>query len=765
VRILGAAALAVTGALLGGCFNNSSGGPGLPGPTNPESGNGAPNGGTAAPMRALYNVSLGLLPYPIDLYFAGSDDGTLRLPPTLLQLSSGQLNSLDGFSTTAPITVRFTSAIDSKTLSPADVVVIKLTLNNSNKAPLLPPAPGAQLPQALTYGKDYTVYVTGSAPPAAFAEATDDGGTTLVIEPNVPLVPSSGGTNIGYLVLLLNGIKDQTGTVAVPDTDYATVQSAALADLAAGLPAPKCASVTDSTLNQICQLTFAQLAIASAFHLDPTKVVVSFSFSTESTADTLTALAQIHALTPVAPGTIVLAPTGLKTSTLNAALPGIADVWAGTLTLPYYLTPAANNHDPAPLTKFWTAAGPSPAPGIDPASRVLTRFNPVPAQTSLQTVPVIAGVPNAGSACVEPNAGWPVVVFFHGVTRNRTDAVAVMDAYASKCFVVVAIDHPLHGLTDPTNPFYRNQLFAGSPAAGLMTGERTFDLDLENNTTMAPGPDGKIDDSGSHYINLTSLLSSRDNTRQSESDILWLGHVVPTLSLGVNINGSSDVDASKVQYLGQSLGAVTGIPALAMPTMAVPYLSGMLSMAGGNVAYLLRDSATFGPIINAGYLAANPLLHPGSTLYDNLGRDNQTILDAADPVNYVASAATNRPLLLQQVIGGAPLPNGTANLPDQVIPNSATARLLAATASTLRLTRPAAPPELVPLAPGTLPYIDFVYGAHGSILGQVINPPVTGPTDMATTGEMQGEAVSFAVAQGLATELGANPLTSFVIAP
>src|SRR5215472_13263949 len=239
MRILGAAALAVTGALLGGCFNNSSGGPSIPGPTNPESGNGQPNGGNSAKMRALYNVTLGLLPYPIDLYFSGSNDGTLRLPPTLTLLTSGQINQLDGFSTTAPITERFTAAIDPATLSPADVVVIRLTLDNATKAPLLPPAPGAQPPQPLTYGKDYTVYVTGSAPNGAFAEAMDDGGTTLVIQPTAPLAASSGATNVGYLVLLSNGIKDRSGNVAAPDLDYATVQSAALADLAAGLQVPK----------------------------------------------------------------------------------------------------------------------------------------------------------------------------------------------------------------------------------------------------------------------------------------------------------------------------------------------------------------------------------------------------------------------------------------------------------------------------------------------------------------------------------------------
>jgi len=768
MRILGGAALAVAGALLSGCFNSTSGGPGLPGPTDTSSGNGAPNGGMSAPMRPLYNVSLGLLPYPLDLYFAGSNDGTLRLPPTLTQLTKGQINQLDGFSTTAPITVRFTSAINGSTLSAADIAVIRLTLDNVHKAPLLPPAPGALVPELLSYGTAYTAYVTGSAPKGAFAEAMDDGGTTLVIQPNVPLTPSSGATNIGYLVLLLNGIKDQSGNVAVPDTDYATVQAGALADLQAGLQVPKCASVTDPTLNQICQLTFAQLAIASAFHYDPTKVVVSFSFSTESTADTLGVLAQTYAATPVAPGTIVAAPTGLTTTNINASAPGYADVWAGTLKLPYYLTAAANNHDPAPLTNYWTAAqGPAPVTGLDPSSRVLTRFNPVPKQTSMQTVPVLIGVPNATSGCSEANYpnGWPAVVFQHGITGYRLEAVGVFDSYAKNCFVVVAIDLPLHGVTDPTNPFYRNQLFAGTPAAALMTGERTFDLDLENNTTMAPGPDGVIDGSGSHFINLTSVLTSRDNVRQASSDDLWLGAVVHTLSLGANINGSSDIDKTNIQFVSLSLGSIVGIPALAMPNA---YLSGYLSVPGGTVSYLLRDSVSIAPELNAGLAAANPLLKPGLTLYDNWLRDSQTLVDAADPVNYMAAATANRPLLIQQVIGGGPLPDGTLNLPDQVVPNSATARLLAAAPATMRIPQPAAPGP-VPLTAGTLTYINYIYGDHNSIWSPAPPPrttPVNAPTNGLAYFEIDGEAASFAVTQGHATVLGAiNPLSIAVIEP
>src|SRR5690348_1092147 len=95
----------------------------------------------------------------------------------------------------------------------------------------------------------------------------------------------------------------------------------------------------------------------------------------------------------------------------------------------------------------------------------------------------------------------------------------IAGALAAAGFAVVAMDLPLHGLTDPTSPLYRNQLLAGSPAAGLIAGERTFDMDLENNATGAPGPDGKIDPSGTYIINLNSLLTSRDNLREAVADL------------------------------------------------------------------------------------------------------------------------------------------------------------------------------------------------------------------------------------------------------
>jgi hypothetical protein len=758
MRVLHALTLTVAALLLGACGSHSvsDGSTGI-GPTDPTMGNAAGSTPPPTTFHPMFNVAQGILPYPTDLYFFGSTDGTLRLP-TIAPLTPNvsAINGLDGFSTTAAITVRFSTPIDASTLNPYDVVVVRLTLDNATKGPSLPPAPGAQLPQVLQYGTDYKVYVSGQGPAGALSQIGDSGGTVLAIEPSHPLDASSGATNIGYLVLLTNGIKDTGGNAAVPDNDYATVQQGALADLLAGKTTPTCATVTNPTLNLVCQLTFGHLAIAAKGGLNPASVVLSFSFSTQSISDTLNVLWATYQATPVAAGTIAAAPIGKTTQDLlGAASPGLADIWVGTLKLPYYLAAAADPHDTAPLTAYWTAAGPPPA-GLDQTSRKLTRFNPVPAKTSDQVVPVLVGVPDAArTTCVEPATGWPVIVFVHGITRNRTDALAIFDAYASRCFVVVAIDQPLHGLTDPTNPLYRNQLFTGSPAAALITGERTFDLDLENNATSAPGPDGVIDPSGTWAINLTSLLTARDNTRQAESDLLWLGRVLPTLSLGVNKNGTSDVDGTQLQLAGQSLGSIVGTPVLAVRSLATgasnsPYLSGLLSVDGGALGYILRDSPAFAPKVAAGLKAASGgLVVPGATLFDNFFRDAQTALDSGDPVNYVAAAVAGRPVLIQQVVGGGLLPDSTLALPDLVVPNTNTARLIAAAP----FTRFA--PGQLPLPAGQGAYVNFIYGQHGSLLDPT-GTANTAQTNGAAWLEMQTEAVAFAVARGQVVTVGAG---------
>jgi hypothetical protein len=660
------AVLLITGVLLAGCGGSSSD---SIGPTDPTSGNGNPGGGSGSGVGVVHAnfVPLsGVLPYPTDLYFNGSTDGTLNMPVTPFLPNAAAINALDGFSTNATITARFSAPIDAATISPATVFVLEVDVDNATKATV-------GFRRVLAFGTDFTARV---------AQTVDSLGATLEIVPLKPLTPSSGATNVGYLVVLTNGLHDTSGNAATPDSDYLAILGAL----------PTCAALTGS-MNGICLLTGAQLQLTTAVLGAPVaaSAVLTFSFSTQATADTMN-----YASLLAQPGLIGVVPTGLNLSMLNAALPPIADVYVGQLEIPYYLDPAN------PLGGHWDAA--PGGPGVP--STNLTRFNPVPVAKAQLDIPLFVTVPNVASGHAKPANGWPVVVFQHGLQGNRTQSAAVAGAYASQGFVVAAIDIPLHGITDPANPFYQ----AGA--------ERTFDLDLVNNTTGAAGPDGIIDPSGSYIINLTSLLTSRDNLREAAVDIVQLVKSLPNL----DVDGDTvpDIDGTRIHYSAISLGAIVGTVANAM---AIPTVSAYLNVPGGGVANLLRDSQALGPVVNQGLAAKG--VNAGTTLYDQFFRDAQTVVDAGDPVNYIATTVAARPVLVSQVLN------------DTVIPNSATQRLIAAAPFVKTAT-----PGLNPVGAGTGTWVHFTSGSHGSLLSPAAS--------VAVTTEMQTHAASLAASGGAA---------------
>ena len=732
MRTVGAAILCSFGLLLAGCFSDSaSDGESNIGPTDPTSGNGAPTTpppGPAVGFRAQFQPLNGIFPYPNDLYFSGSTDGTLNLPANPFQPTVTTINALDGYSTTAYWSIRFAGgALDAASFTPTSIRVIRLTLDNATKAPLLPPAPGALQPAPLIPGTDFSASVS--------TEAGSSGGT-LIIRPLKPLQASTGGQNIGYLVLLTNGIRATAatgGAAASPDADYRTVRDQAISEILAGAQTPTCTPIMNTTLNAICRLTFGHLRIGAAVGqafpgpLNLTDVIVSFSFSTEATRDTMGALAQITAATPAT--ALVVQATGMTTSAVNPMLPGIADIHVGTLGIPYYLTAPSQTNPIAPVNTFWTAAGPPPA-GLDPASRHLTRFNPVPLKTSDRNIPIFVTVPNpgAGPAGARPAAGWPVAIFQHGLTRNRVDAVAIADAFASAGFIVVSIDLPLHGIGAGTQA-------AAFRMAGL---ERTFDLDVSNNTTLAPGPDGVVDGSGQNFVNLSSLLTTRDNLRQGAVDLLTLTRALPGLE--VTGDATPDVDPNRIHFVGHSLGSIVGG---VYATVGANARTASLLMTGGGVAQTIVDSAAFGPAIKAAL--ANQGLIEGTTLYNQFLRDAQTAVDAGDPLNYISALVAAKPVHIVQVIGSPP-----TWLPDQVVPNSSTQRMITASGAAIRRINSAG---LSPTAAGNGGYVNYVFGHHGSIIDPSCSTPPVGPDPLlcgATTMEMQQQTVFFAASGGTA---------------
>ncbi len=625
--------------VLGGCTGSTTDNIG---PTNTQSGNNAP---PAPPPGVgefvpLFRPSSGVLPFPIDLYFSGSTDGTLNMPASLAAVTPNfaALNALDGWSTTADITIRFSAPINPASLA-ANVRVIRVAIDNATKATV-------GVLGILQPGVDYSIGVSPDV---------DSAGSTLLIRPLRPLVPSTGATNNGYLVLVTNGVTDAAGTAATPDTEYLTVRTAAIADLTGGVNPPTCASITNATLNGVCRLTFAHLFIGTQLPgplaVAPTSVVASFSFSTVATRDTLAFLA---ATTTPRPYSVFA--TGLNTSFMG--LPGIANIYAGTLNIAYRLAVPATTTSNVVMTTPWQAAGASPTPGIDPASRHLTRFNPVPAAGTSLDIPLLLMVPNI---MAKPANGWPVAVFVHGFPRDRTDALLVADTMASRGIATIAIDMPLHGIT-PSSAAYA-QPFA-TPI------ERTFNLDLQINAVFgAPGQDGQVDPTGVNFLNLANALVQRDNSRQAIADIIALIRTIPTIDFdGV---AGADFDATRIHVIGYSLGGthagtVLGLLGAEVKASALPSAAAMLTDT-------IKNSATYGPIIN-NLLAASGL-QANTSLYRNFFRNLQAGFDAADTVNYASTiagaAAGGREVYLSTFEGGA------GGFPtDPVVPVSSTQRLI-----------------------------------------------------------------------------------------
>lgn len=631
-----------------------------------------------AGFTAYFDLTAGILPFPSNLLFKDSTDGTLNIPvanPTDFSNPQVALNALDGFSTVAPISTRFSSAIDPNSLTPASVRVFEVTLSGIAGAVVA-------INRELAFGTEFLPTLS----------TVDPTRSTLVTLPTRPLKPRTS-----YLVMLSNGIKGASGLNPQTSAHYLIAKTP---NSLLGTPA--------ASLEPVRQLVNFQENALASFGVPKEQIVLSWTFSTQSIGNVL---ATVRTL---ASGSSMVNPAPVGT-TANLLPPGaslgIADVFVGSLTVPYYLANANASAGPsAPLTTFWQGAGGSN----------LTFLNTTPVVKSTETIPLLVTLPNAASGQVKPITGWKVAIFQHGITSNRTSMLALADTMARAGFAVVAIDLPLHGLP------------VGHPLR--LSPERTFDLDLVNNTTGAPGPDGVADSSGTHFINLASLLSSRDNLRQGVADLFALTKSLPAMDVD---GGGADFDASQVYFVGHSLGGMVGSVFLALePTVK----SAVLGMPGGGVAKLLDGSASFGPKIAAG-LAAKGVLK-GTADYESFLGAAQTLIDSGDPINYATATTSGRGVLLFEVVG-----DGAGFLPDQVVPNNVLANAPAGTVpSPLAGTDPfATVMGLTRLTTTTAglsqkAWMRFTAGDHSSLLSPTAS--------MAVTAVMQEAMATFLASDG-----------------
>jgi len=762
-----------------------------------------PDNGTpvTAPARVIFDPANAIISVPNDLLFSGTLDGTLNLPvedPLNGSDPFVALSALDGWSTVNPFTIDIdfpagTSLSGNSVSNPASVRIFEALMGGDIGCEAVPLGAACLVVSELTFGVDFI---------------SQKSGASIVV---IPLIPLKGKTS--YILALTNNLQDDSGKAIAGSGTYESVRQ--------NINEYPLASDAQRGLQAIINSYENAIVAAGAVH---DSLIYTMVMTTQSTTDVLfTAKALLAA--PLAQGGIppVISVTDTTISVAQAfamqglvlpanlqALYSTANLWSGSVTLPYYLGVPTPENPMAPINDWWRSlcdsgamlarlaaenpaaipAGPLSesdgvcmavsesaglsAPGLRDLSSVmeldternLTKFSPVPAPKAMMpldvqlTTPDISPTTDAVRASFGlpaltsiPAGGWPIVMLQHGITSKKEDMLAMTGILSTVGFATIAIDHPLHG-------------------------SRGFDITGPDNI-----PDG-IDDinassvSADQYMNLASLLTTRDNLRQSTVDMLGLRLSLSTIP---NVNGTN------VHFLGHSLGAITGINFLALANTPLnPALdalfavsSNSLAMPGIMVANFLMESPAFGDLIKSsltlaqspefqGYIAqVNPgivapteaqmigyyqdfyaLLSPVQqgeldAVFAQFTFAAQTVTDAGDPINYLAAmAASQTPTHLIEVVG-----NGSDNLSDQVIPNSvATAPLAGTEGAVVLLGLPSV--NETTLGSGV---VRFVVGHHSSILDPSPRPeaPDAAMAGRATQ-EMQGQVAGFFLSGGQA---------------
>lgn len=735
--------------------------------------------------RVVYDPANGVLSPPNDLLLQGTTDGTLFMPseknaagehldnPNYADPSTA-LGALDGWSTQNPFTIAlsFTTGVSLDATSvrqPGSVHLVE-TLMGDPASPdadcrAVPRGAACKTVDSLTFGVDFIAQASGN---------------NVAVIPLKPLKPATT-----YILVFTSDIKDSEGRSVAPSTTYELVKQ----------------DIRTKPLGTAAQLALQGVINSfenalSAESINKDDIIYTAAITTQSTAPVFNAVktlmgAKLQAAQASNTPLLTLTNTGRNAEQLL----GITDVrfqaalaYTGTLQLPYYSAVPTAADPKAPLNQSWKARCDSgaiiatltdaqktalEARMTDPAQiandtfcktasngalrdfgldkqRHLTKFNTLPKETAVLSVPVLATVPNeALTGKTKPAAGWPVVIFQHGITSRKEALLPITAALSAQGFATIAIDHPLHG-------------------------ERGFDG--INAASRATATD---------YMNLSNLLVTRDNLRQSIADIL-------AARIGLHAtNQPGLLNRNDVQFLGLSLGSITGVSAVALANTPLgnenldPLFrmsSAALSVPGGAIANFLIDSVAFGNTIKANVLlgaggATAKAFTDFAVAQNGCGGTNaspyaecfprflqyltsidrgadvtainaalsqfvfaaQTVTDAGDPNNFAATfVATKTPAYISEVVG-----DGGTNLPDQVIPNGkpgTSAMPLAGTEPLARLMGAAGVPNVAGNYPVTGAAISrFIAGEHGSLLS---------PTVPTVTAEMQTQVASFFTTRG-----------------
>lgn len=343
----------------------------------------------------------------------------------------------------------------------------------------------------------------------------------------------------------------------------------------------------------------------------------------------LTAAGQTPTAAPASVGTVVL-------GTIDSA----------DLSMDPVVVAAFHAANPTLLDMTGTTGAYNPAAGVTQAFRPdgqhLTGF-----YFTGRAIPFVYMAPDPAVAGPAPVGGWPLVIFQHGITRQKEDVLALAQTLTMTGRAVVAIDLPLHG---------QNAIL------GHTTGTQW----------------------GQDFMAIGAPLAARTNMQEA---ILNLDRLEFTVRLGGFAGlGAAMPSMTDIKFVGQSLGSIVGAYYLAgnaslntsTPTNDLYTLAslsndmkGYLSVPGARIAYLIQNSPTFGPSVDSGLAAVG--IAKGSVTYNQFFQLTQSVFDPVDP------ATITTPLPNYRTAPTAVLPSRLAgrvciqeSVGDQVIGNAYT---------------------------------------------------------------------------------------------
>ena len=588
----------------------------------------------------------------------------------------------------APIYFAFSNAVVNTTVNSSTVKVFQV----------LPDANG--LTENTTLGfEDISASFNYTASPGSPNAGVQSSGTEFLLFPMVPLTPGAR-----YLYVITNGVKDAATGGAISATPYfeALKSTAPLTGDLAGLEPIRsdltCGGaillsgydkvMNDLITNAAADTTAKAGATATGIASRATislmgRFITTGAGGIRTTAADGTTLKPLDAIIRAfAAGTFGAAKAWNNGITISAVMP--AATYYGLLGAP--LSGAPNSHistvvlgtfhsadlqiDPAIATTatsagvdLTTLAGGSTvaqgatnpynfSTGITQAVRVsgaLAGFYNTDRQ-----IPFVYFIPTGGAAT------YPTVIFQHGITSQKEAAAAAADTIAQAGKATIAIDLPMHGaLASPANT-----ILAGDSATVKAQKEANW---------------------GSDFMSLTSLLTGRTNVQQAALNLHRLEILMRTgVPFGTAFAGSAIAGyptpgaTGNITFVGQSLGSIVGAYYLAgnttLATTGAPYsqttlngdMKGFLSVPGGTLAYILKDSHNLGPVVNAGLSAASGgTVVPGTTAYTQFFLVAQALIDPVDPASMTLPLATPLPsrlsgrLAVQEAVGDLTIPNYT----------------------------------------------------------------------------------------------------------